>query len=93
MIIDSSALVAVLLKEPEALRHTNAIADSSGCKVPASCFLESSMLLLGRSGDDALRDLDLLRDFVSISSLSQSSKRVWRARLSNNLAKAATPPN
>jgi ribonuclease VapC len=80
MIIDLSALVAILLKEPGALRLTNAIADSSGCKAPASCFLESSMLFLGRSGDDALRDLDLLlaRFRIDIVAFTESQARLAR---------------
>jgi ribonuclease VapC len=60
MIIDSSALVAILQNEPEALRLANAIGDAAVRWVPASCFLESSMLLVGRWGEDGLRGLDLL---------------------------------
>lgn len=59
MIVDSSALVAILLVEPEALRLTTAIAGSPVCKLPASCLLETSMIVLARSGQDGLRDLDL----------------------------------
>lgn len=59
MIIDSSALVTILLVEPEALRLTTAIAGSPVCKLPASCLLETSMIVLARSGQDGLRDLDL----------------------------------
>ena len=59
MIVDSSALVAILLKEPDALRLTTAIAESSVCRLPSSCFLEASMILLGRREEDGLRDLDL----------------------------------
>jgi ribonuclease VapC len=59
MIVDSSALVAILQIEPEALRLTTAIAESAICRLPASCLLETSMLLLGRKSEDALRDLDL----------------------------------
>src|ERR1700722_19885753 len=59
MIIDSSALVAILQKEPDALRLTTAIAISPVSRLPASCLLEASMLILGRRDEDSLRDLDL----------------------------------
>ena len=42
MIIDSSALVGILEKEPEALRLTNAIGDSPVRWLPASCFLAAT---------------------------------------------------
>ena len=59
MIVDSSALVAILLVGPEALRLTTAIAENPVCRLPASCLLETSMIVLARSGQDGLRDLDL----------------------------------
>jgi ribonuclease VapC len=59
MIVDPSALVAILLNEPEALRFTTAIAENPVCRLPASCLLEASMILLTRRGNDGVRDLDL----------------------------------
>jgi ribonuclease VapC len=59
MIVDSSALVAILLKEHDALQLTIALAESPVCRLPASCLLEASMLILARRGEDGLRDLDL----------------------------------
>jgi ribonuclease VapC len=61
MIVDTSALVAILMKEPESRRLLTAITSSSTAKLPASCHLEASMVILGRKcNSDALRDLDLL---------------------------------
>jgi ribonuclease VapC len=80
MIIDSSALVAILLKEPEALRLTTAIAKSSVCRLPASCFLEASMILLGRREEDSLRDMDLYvaRSRMEIAPFTETQARVAR---------------
>jgi ribonuclease VapC len=80
MIIDSSALVAILLKEPEALRLTTAIAQSSVCRLPASCFLEASMILLGRREEDSLRDMDLYvaRSRMEIAPFTETQARVAR---------------
>jgi ribonuclease VapC len=80
MIIDSSALVAILLVEPEALRLTTAIAAASGCKLPPSCFLEASMIILGRNGEDGLRDFDLYLARREISIIPFSEKQARLAR-------------
>ena len=80
MIVDSSALVAILLKEPEALRLADAIGESSVRWLPASCFLEASMLLLGRGGEEGVRDLDLLiaRFRIEIVDFTESQARLAR---------------
>ena len=80
MIVDSSAVVVILGKEPEALRLVTAIADSYVCRLPASCFLETSMLILGRDGEDGLRDLDLLiaRSRIEIAPFTEA--QAWLAR-------------
>ena len=80
MIIDSSALIALLLKEPEALRLANAIGEGSTRWLPASCFLEASMLILGRGGEDGIRDMDLLiaRYRIEIVPFTESQARLAR---------------
>jgi len=80
MIVDSSALVAILLKEPEALRLTTAIATTSSCRLPSSCFLEASMIVLGRLEPDGLRDLDLYlaRSRMEIVPFTESQARLAR---------------
>ena len=80
MIVDSSALVAILEKEPEALRLTTAIARGSVRRLPASCLLETSMLLLGRRNEDAVRDLDLYvaRSRMEIAAFTESQALLAR---------------
>jgi ribonuclease VapC len=80
MIVDSSALVAILKNEPEALRLTTAIAESAICRLPASCLLETSMLLLGRQSEDAVRDLDLYvaRSKMEITPFTESQAGLAR---------------
>ena len=61
MIVDTSALVAILMKEPEARRLLTAITSSPSVKLPASCHLEASMVMMGRKyNSEALRDLNYL---------------------------------
>ena len=80
MIIDSSALIAILEREPEALRLTTAIAESAVCRLPASCLLETSMLTLGRRSEDGLRDLDLYvaRSRMEIAPFTESQAGLAR---------------
>lgn len=80
MIIDSSALVAILLKEPEALRLTTAIAWSPVCRLPASCLLEATMILIGRDSEDGVRDLDqyIARSRMEIFPFTESQARLAR---------------
>jgi ribonuclease VapC len=80
MIVDSSALIAILFKEPEAARFADAIGESALRWLPASCFLEASMLLLGVHGEDGQRDLDLLiaRFHMDIIPFTESQARLAR---------------
>lgn len=80
MIIDSSALVAILIEEPEALRLTTAISGSANRLLPASCLLETSMILLGRRGPEGARDLDLYvyRGNIGIVPFTESQAQIAR---------------
>ena len=60
MILDSSALLAILLKELEGQSIEIAIADSGDCRISSGNYLETSIVALARSGPDGMRDLDLL---------------------------------
>ena len=60
MIIDTSALVAVLDQEPEAERIAHALASSSERILSAANLVEIGIVMQARRGDDGARDLDLL---------------------------------
>ena len=60
MILDSSALLAILLKELEGQSIEIAIADSGDCRISSGNYLETSIVALARGGPDGMRDLDLL---------------------------------
>lgn len=59
MIVDPSALVAILLEEPEGHRLDEAILDADRCSISAASLLEVSMVLFSRRGTMAWADLDL----------------------------------
>lgn len=60
MVIDSSAVIALLGNEPEALAIARAIAHDSTRMIAACSALETSIVLASKYGDDAVRDMDLL---------------------------------
>ena len=80
MIIDSSALLAMMLSEPERRRLELAIANAGSCLISASTYLESSMILISRAGIDAVRDLDLVlfRFSVTVVPFSEEQARIAR---------------
>lgn len=51
IVIDSSALIAILRREPEADRFLQIIVSSDGSLLSSVSLLETSMVLAGRSGD------------------------------------------
>jgi len=60
MIIDTSALVAVLDQEPEAERIVRTLASASERVLSAANLVEVGIVMQARRGDDGARDLDLL---------------------------------
>lgn len=59
MVIDTSAIVAILRSEPEAVRLEKALVAAPIRLAPATCVLETSMLLVSRRGEHALAEVDL----------------------------------
>jgi ribonuclease VapC len=59
MVIDTSAIVAILRNEPDAARLERALVADPIRLVPATCVLEARMVLVGRRGEHALAEIDL----------------------------------
>jgi ribonuclease VapC len=66
MVIDSSALVAVLRGEPESERFVRAMRETFPRLVAAPTAVEVSVVMLSRFGEAALTDLDALIRETSI---------------------------
>jgi ribonuclease VapC len=60
MILDTSAILAVLGREPEAARIGRAVLNSAVRRVSAASLVEAGIVVQARFGDDGARDLDLL---------------------------------
>jgi ribonuclease VapC len=70
MVIDSSALTALLLGEPETADFVAVIATASSRLISASSYLETAIVMMGRSGPDAMEKLDRLLHELSIDVIS-----------------------
>jgi ribonuclease VapC len=67
IVVDSSALVAILNDEPERRQFIDLIVDHGDPRVSASTYLETSMVMELRIGNRAGRELDALLEDVGIS--------------------------
>jgi ribonuclease VapC len=66
MIVDTSALAAILFAEPEAAHYTKVIHDADRCLISTGNFLELSIVVEGQLGTDALRQCDMFLRRASI---------------------------
>jgi ribonuclease VapC len=81
IVIDSSALIAVLRREVEADRFLQVIASTIGCVVSSVSLLETSLVLAGRDGDaTAWSDLDALITRAGIDVVAQDQEQAIAAR-------------
>lgn len=58
MILDTSALVAILADETDSELYINAISRAPRCRISAGNFLELSIVMEGQFGADVLRQSD-----------------------------------
>ena len=60
MVIDTSALVAILQNEPERRHFNQAIEEAESCSISSATLVETSIIIESRYGTLGLGDLDLL---------------------------------
>ena len=80
MVIDTSALVAVLLDEPDAARIAEAIELASIRLLSSANFLETAIVIESRKGEAGGRELDLLlyRTTIEVAPVDQDQAEVAR---------------
>ena len=84
MVIDSSALLALVFQEPEAAALAHAIAADSRRLACAFSVLESGIVVEARKGDSGGRELDLLLHRIDLeavpltASLVEVARDAWR---------------
>lgn len=80
MVIDSSALVAIILDEPEADRLTSAVADAYAPVVGAPTLVEATAVLLSRLGSHGEAILDALLQRLRIETVPMTVGAAEAAR-------------
>src|ERR1700722_12327955 len=60
MILDTSALIAILYGEPERAEFARLIHDADSCRVSVASFVELSMVVESQLGPEAGRQVDTL---------------------------------
>lgn len=84
MVIDTSALVAILLGEPEAKTIAMAIANDNKRLIGAFSLLETSIVIESKKGEDGALELDLLlrkiqAEIISMNSAqTEGARKAWR---------------
>ena len=80
MVIDTSALVAILFGEPEALSFSRAVADESRKLISAFNALETGIVVEARKGEAGGRELDLLLHRSQIEIVAMNADQADLAR-------------
>ena len=80
MVIDTSALIAILFGEPEALPFTRSIADASRKLMGTFNALETGIVVEARKGEAGGRELDLLVHRAQIEIVAMNADQAELAR-------------
>ncbi|MDE0179413.1 MAG: type II toxin-antitoxin system VapC family toxin [Gammaproteobacteria bacterium] len=80
MVIDTSALVAILGDEPERSAFNRVIDAADTCLLSVASFLETSMVIDSRHGPDGVRDLDLFIAKADINLVAVDADQAYVAR-------------
>ncbi|HXV65241.1 MAG TPA: type II toxin-antitoxin system VapC family toxin [Vicinamibacteria bacterium] len=80
MVLDTSALLALLLDEPEAEDFRAAVEDDPTRLVSAATLLETAIVIEARKGDAGGRELDLLIRTADITVVPVETDHVSEAR-------------
>ena len=80
MVLDTSALVALLLDEAEAEEFRVALEEDTVRLVSAATLLETALVIEGRKGDAGGRELDALIHKASVEVVAVDAEHVSEAR-------------
>lgn len=80
MVIDTSALIAILQNEPEAPRVTAAVDAEPVRRISAAALVETGIVMLSRYGEHGEREVDLLVQRAAIDVVAVSEEQAELAR-------------
>lgn len=80
MIVDTSAVLAVLFAEPDAERYERAIAAAPRCRMSTASFLEAAIVLESRTAGSGGHELDLFLERAPIELVPVTAEQALAAR-------------
>jgi ribonuclease VapC len=80
MVIDTSAVLAILQDEPERSRFTEAIAEAAQCSMSAATLLEVAIVVEARFGVEGGRHLEQLLERAGVEIVAVDEEQVRMAR-------------
>ena len=80
IIVDSSALIAILLNEAEKLSFAEVVVEADGARISALNYFEASMVAEARQGDAGCRDLDRLAENLGLEVVAFEAGHIQAAR-------------
>lgn len=80
MVLDTSALVAVLFGEPERDRFIELLADAVDPLISAATLLEASIVMQAKTGADGVADLDELLAAAAVRCVALDSAQAYLTR-------------
>ena len=80
MVIDTSALIAILQDEPERRAFNEAIEAAETRSLSAASFVATSMIVESRFGSEGMRDLDLFISKAQIELVAVDAEQAQVAR-------------
>jgi ribonuclease VapC len=84
MIVDTSALLAILQREPERRSFIEAIESADSVRMSVASFVEASIVIESRYGAEGVRDLDrfISRAAIELIPVDQEQGHLGRSALS-----------
>ena len=80
MIIDSSALLAILLDEPERDAFLDLLSESDGVRISAVTYVEAAAVIDRRGGPTLARQLDALLEAAEVDIVDVTARQARLAR-------------
>lgn len=80
MVVDSSALLAVLFGEPDCDRFIALLADAEDALISAATLVEASIVMQAKTGDDGVDDLDELLAAAAVRCVAVDGVQAHLAR-------------
>lgn len=80
MIIDTSAIIAILFNETDAKKYAQAIAQADSCRVSAATFVELAIVVEAQTKNSGSRQLDafLRRAGITIDPVTEEQAHIAR---------------